>query len=295
MDIEREVSSEAEEAGKDQPFDPLRMYLNEIKKTRLLTPGEEQELARLIAQGDEGARRRMIEANLRLVVKVAKRYVGQGLLLIDLIEEGNLGLIKAVEKFKPERECRLSTYATLWIRQSIERALVSQTRTIRLPAHVGSYMRKMVRITRSLSQRLGREPRVEEVATNMGANVDDVKRLMMAANKVISIEMPLDGQDAYHLADILTDNERPSPLAVTEHMELVKLVSSWLDLLSTQERLIIDLRFGLRDGAPKTLETIGARFGVTRERIRQIEVRALQRLRKVMEERDVLLLNESTG
>jgi len=295
MDIEREVSSEAEEAGKDQPFDPLRMYLNEIKKTRLLTPGEEQELARLIAQGDEGARRRMIEANLRLVVKVAKRYVGQGLLLIDLIEEGNLGLIKAVEKFKPERECRLSTYATLWIRQSIERALVSQTRTIRLPAHVGSYMRKMVRITRSLSQRLGREPRVEEVATNMGANVDDVKRLMMAANKVISIEMPLDGQDAYHPADILTDNERPSPLAVTEHMELVKLVSSWLDLLSTQERLIIDLRFGLRDGAPKTLETIGARFGVTRERIRQIEVRALQRLRKVMEERDVLLLNESTG
>jgi len=237
----------------------------------------------------------MIESNLRLVVKVAKRYVGQGLPLIDLIEEGNLGLIKAVEKFKPERECRFSTYATLWIRQSIERALVSQTRTIRLPAHVASYMRKMVRVTRSLSQRLGREPRVEEVASNMGADVDDVKRLMMAANKVISVEVPLDEQDAYHLTDILTDNERPSPLAMTEHMELVKLVSSWLDLLSTQERLIIDLRFGLRDGAPKTLETIGARFGVTRERIRQIEVRALQRLRKVMEERDVLLLNESKG
>ena len=295
MDIERDVSPQAEEAGKDQSLDPLRMYLNEIKRTKLLTPGEEQELARLIAQGDEGARRRMIEANLRLVVKVAKRYAGQGLPLIDLIEEGNLGLMKAVEKFRPERECRFSTYATLWIRQSIERALVSQTRTIRIPAHVGSYMRKMVRITRSLSQTLGREPRVEEVATTMGANVDDVKRLMMAANKVISLEMPLDEQDASHLTDILTDNERPSPLAVTEHMELVKLVSSWLDLLSTQERLIIDMRFGLRDGEPKTLETIGARFGVTRERIRQIEVRALQRLRKVMEERDVLVLNESTG
>ena len=276
----------------DEALDSLRLYFQDIRTARLLTPEEEQELARLVVQGDDAARKRMIESNLRLVVKVAKRYMGQGLPLLDLIEEGNIGLIKAVERFKPEKKCRFSTYAVLWIRQSIERGLVSQGRTVRLPAHVVGDMKRMIRVTRALTQRLGREPLLEELTEEMGADADYVNRLMMAVRKATSIEAPLDEDEHYHLADILTGDEQPCPFSITEHIELVKLVISWLELLSPTERAVIKLRFGLRDGDPKTLEAIGEMFGVTRERIRQIEVKALQHLRKVMEQKDLILLED---
>jgi RNA polymerase primary sigma factor len=278
-------------AGEDF-LDSLRLYFKDIRSARLLTVEEEQELARRVAQGDEAARKRMIEANLRLVVMVAKRYTGQGLPLLDLIEEGNVGLIKAVERFKLEKKCRFSTYAVLWIRQSIERSLVSQSRTVRLPAHVVGDMKRMVRVTRTLTQRLGREPRLEELTEEMGADADYVHQLMMAVRKATSIETPLDEAEHYHLSDVLKEEERPGPFSVTEHIELVRLFSSWLELLSPTEKAVIKLRFGLRDGEPKTLEAVGEMFGVTRERIRQIEVKALQRLRKVMEQKDLILLED---
>jgi RNA polymerase primary sigma factor len=276
----------------DAAFDSLRLYLQDIRAAKLLTAAEEQELARHAAQGDEAARKRMIESNLRLVVKVAKRYMGQGLPLLDLIEEGNIGLIKAVERFKPEKECRFSTYAVLWIRQSIERGLVSHSRTVRLPAHVVGDLKRMIRITRTLTQLLGREPLFEELTREMGVEADYMNRLMMAVRRATSLEAPLDEDERYHLADILSEEEKPGPFSITEHMELVKLVTSWLELLTPPEKAVIKLRFGLRDGEPKTLEAIGVMFGVTRERIRQIEVKALKRLRKVMEQRDLILLED---
>ena len=276
----------------DEALDSLRLYFQDIREAQLLTPEEEQELARRIAQGDDAARKRMIESNLRLVVKVAKRYMGQGLPLLDLIEEGNIGLIKAVERFKPEKKCRFSTYAVLWIRQSIERGLVSQSRTVKLPAHVVGDLKWMIRIMRTLTQQLEREPLLEELAKEMGVDSDYVNRLMIAVRKAISIEASLDADGQYHLADILAEEEQPGPFTITEHIELVKLISSWLELLSPPEKAVIKLRFGLRDGEPKTLEAIGEMFGVTRERIRQIEVKALQRLRKVMEQRDLILLED---
>ena len=276
----------------DATFDSLSLYLQDIRVAKLLTPEEEQELARQATKGDEAARKRMIESNLRLVVKVAKRYMGQGLSLLDLIEEGNIGLIKAVERFKPEKECRFSTYAVLWIRQSIERGLASHSRTVRLPAHVVGDLKRMVRTTRTLTQRLGREPLLEELAKEMGVEAGYMNRLMMAVRKVTSLDTPLDEDDRYHLSDILSEEERPGPFSITEHIELVKLVTSWLELLSPPEKAVIKLRFGLRDGEPKTLEAIGEMFGVTRERIRQIEVKALKRLRKVMEQRDLILLED---
>lgn len=283
---------EARDSFDDAAFDSLSLYLQDIRAAKLLTPEEEQELGRQAAKGDDAARKRMIESNLRLVVKVAKRYMGQGLPLLDLIEEGNIGLIKAVERFKPEKECRFSTYAVLWIRQSIERGLVTHSRTVRLPAHIVGDLKRMIRITRTLTQRLGREPLFEELTKEMGVEADYMNRLMMAVRKATSLEAPLDEDERYHLSDILSEEEKPGPFSITEHMELVKLVTSWLELLSPPEKAVIKLRFGLRDGEPKTLEAIGAMFGVTRERIRQIEVKALKRLRKVMEQRDLILLED---
>ena len=276
----------------DTTLDSLSLYLHDIRAAKLLTPEEEQALARQSAKGDEAARKRMIESNLRLVVKVAKRYMGQGLSLLDLIEEGNIGLIKAVERFKPEKGCRFSTYAVLWIRQSIERGLASHSRTVRLPAHVVGDLKRMVRTTRTLTQRLGREPLLEELAKEMGVEAGYMNRLMIAVRKATSLDTPLDEDERYHLSDILSEEERPGPFSITEHIELVKLVTSWLELLSPPEKAVIKLRFGLRDGEPKTLEAIGEMFGVTRERIRQIEVKALKRLRKVMEQRDLILLED---
>ena len=284
--------SDKEVPIEEEPLDSLSLYFQDIRAAQLLTPEEEQELARRTAQGDDAARKRMIESNLRLVVKVAKRYMGQGLPLLDLIEEGNIGLIKAVERFKPEKKCRFSTYAVLWIRQSIERGLVSQGRTVRLPAHVVGDMKRMIRVMRSLTQRLRREPQLEELTEAMGVDSDYVNRLMIAVRKATSIETPLDEDEHYHLADILTEEEQPGPFSITEHIELVKLVSSWLELLSPPEKAVIKLRFGLRDGEAKTLESIGEMFGVTRDRIRQIEAKALQHLRKVMEQKDLILMED---
>jgi len=286
------VKEEERDSFGDATLDSLSLYLQDIRAAKLLTAEEERELARQAAKGDEAARKRMIVSNLRLVVKVAKRYMGQGLSLLDLIEEGNIGLIKAVERFKPEKGCRFSTYAVLWIRQSIERGLVSHSRTVRLPAHVVGDLKRMVRITRTLTQRLGREPLLEELAKEMGVEADYMHRLMIAVRKATSLDTPLDEDDRYHLADILSEEEQPGPFSITEHIELVKLVTSWLELLSPPEKAVIKLRFGLRDGEPKTLEAIGEMFGVTRERIRQIEVKALKRLRKVMEQRDLILLED---
>jgi len=283
--------NEQREEFEDTSLDSLRLYLREIKRTKLLTADEERALAHRIAEGDMAARKRMIESNLRLVVKVAKRYVGQGLPLVDLIEEGNVGVIKAVEKFRPEKNCRFSTYATLWIRQSIERALASQTRTVKIPAHVTTDMKRLIRCSRHLSQRLGREPMIEEIADEIGAEPEYVQRLMMAVHKVVSIETPLGDEDDYHLTDVLKE-EVPEPAALIEQMELFRLVSTWLELLSPQEKNVITLRFGLGDEEPMTLETIGHRYGVTRERIRQIESKALKRLRRVMEEKDYLLVED---
>jgi RNA polymerase sigma factor (sigma-70 family) len=294
MKKNRGIAARRNERGDvgDEALDSLRLYFQDIRGSQLLTPEEEQELARRIAQGDDAARKRMIESNLRLVVKVAKRYMGQGLPLLDLIAEGNIGLIKAVERFKPEKNCRFSTYAVLWIRQSIERGLVSQSRTVRLPAHVVGDMKRMIRVIRALTQRLGREPLLEELSKEMEVDADYVNRLMMVVRKATSIEAPLDADEHYHLSDILTEKEQPGPFSITEHIELVKLVTSWLELLSPTERAVIKLRFGLRDGEAKTLESIGEMFGVTRERIRQIEVKALQHLRKVMEQKDLILLED---
>jgi len=283
--------TEAKEEREDTSLDSLRLYLREIKRTTLLTAEEEQTLSCLVAQGHVAARKRMIESNLRLVVKVAKRYVGQGLPLVDLIEEGNVGLIKAVEKFRPEKNCRFSTYATLWIRQSIERALASQARTVKIPAHVTTDMKRLIRCTRYVSQRLGREPLLEEIADEMGVKPEYVRRLTMAVHKVVSIETPLNDDDEYRLTDVLKE-EMPEPASVIEKLELFRLVSTWLELLTPQEKTVITLRFGLGDGDPMTLEAIGRRYGVTRERIRQIESKALQRLRTVMEERDYLLVED---
>jgi RNA polymerase primary sigma factor len=263
--------------------DAIKLYLREIQKTRLLTADEEKELAARIATGDRAARDRMIESNLRLVVKIAKRYINRGLPFLDLIEEGNLGLIKAVERFKLSKECRFSTYATWWIRQSIERALVNQSRTIRLPVHVSDDINKMLRITRELVNRFNREPSVKEISTEMNVTSQYVRRLMVLLKKTYSIERPMGGNSDYFLIDTIEDTSTVSPAELIEDVNRYELVSRWYATLSANEQSILALRFGLEDKEPQTLDTIGRSFGVTRERIRQIESKALEKLRKMLE------------
>jgi len=263
--------------------DAIKLYLREIQKTRLLTADEEKELASRIAKGDKAARDRMIESNLRLVVKIAKRYVNRGLPFLDLIEEGNMGLIKAVERFKLSKECRFSTYATWWIRQSIERALVNQSRTIRLPVHVSDDINKMLRITRELVQRINREPSVKEVAAEMDVSSVYVRRLMVLLKKTYSIERPMGENNDYFLIDTIEDTSTISPATLLEDINKYEMVSKWFATLSESEQKILSLRFGLDDKEPQTLDTIGRSFGVTRERIRQIEAKSLEKLRKIVE------------
>lgn len=260
--------------------DAIKIYLRDIQRTPLLNAESEKELARKIEKGDKGARNTMIESNLRLVVKIAKRYMNRGLPFLDLIEEGNLGLIKAVERFNLAKECRFSTYATWWIRQSIERSLVNQARTIRLPVHVSDDISRMLRIARGLTQELHREPAVEEIAVAMKTKVAYVRRLMTLLRRTCSIETPLGEGNDYLLIDTIEDNSMVSPSLQLENISCYGEISAHFDQLTETEQKILALRFGLDDNEPQTLDTIGQQFGVTRERIRQIEVKALEKLRK---------------
>ena len=263
--------------------DAIKLYLREIQKTKLLSADEEKELAQRIAKGEKAARDRMIESNLRLVVKIAKRYINRGLPFLDLIEEGNMGLIKAVERFKLSKECRFSTYATWWIRQSIERALVNQSRTIRLPVHISDDINKMLRVTRELVQKMNREPSVKEIATGMEVNTAYVRRLMVLLKKTYSIEKPMGENNDYFLIDTIEDTSTVSPAELLEEVNKYELIATWFDTLSESEKRILTLRFGLDDKEPQTLDTIGRSFGVTRERIRQIETKSLEKLRRFVE------------
>lgn len=265
--------------------DAIKIYLKEIQKSRLLTAEDERELAGLIAEGDDAARERMIESNLRLVVKIAKRYMNRGLPFLDLIEEGNMGLIKAVEKFKVSKGCRFSTYATWWIRQSIERALVNQSRTIRLPVHVADDINKLVKINRELVQRLKRDPSDEEIAEAMGADPAYVRRMMILVKKTYSIEHPMGDNEDYSLIDTIEDTNLVDPGNMIEDLDRFAHVMEWMEELNENEREILAMRFGLDDREPQTLDTIGQKFGVTRERIRQIEAKSLSKLRKTLQER----------
>ncbi|NJD91512.1 MAG: sigma-70 family RNA polymerase sigma factor [Geobacter sp.] len=282
-ELEQE-SDDLKAVEEDDTFDDaIKLYLRDIQKTRLLTADDERELANRITAGDKAARDRMIESNLRLVVKIAKRYMNRGLPFLDLIEEGNLGLIKAVERFKISKECRFSTYATWWIRQSIERALVNQSRTIRLPVHVSDDINKMLRNSRDLMQRLNREPTVKEIATAMNVDQAHVRRLMMLLKKTYSIERPMGENSDYYLSDTIEDTSTVMPSDLLDNINRFEHVSDWFQALSETEKSILTLRFGLDDTDPQTLDTIGKQFGVTRERIRQIESKAIEKLRRTRE------------
>ena len=286
-EVEREEEEkDAAEDYEDFSMDAIKLYLKDIQKTNLLTAEEERALARRIDQGDMAARDRMIESNLRLVVKIAKRYMNRGLPFLDLIEEGNLGLIKAVERFKLSKECRFSTYATWWIRQSIERALVNQSRTIRLPVHVSDDINKLIKITRELVRVYNREPQVKEVADAMGVEPAYVRRLMVLLKKTYSIEHPMGENNDYSLIDTIEDTSVVSPLDLAEWLNKFRIIAEMLATLNDNEKEIIALRFGLDDRDPQTLDTIGRQFGVTRERIRQIEAKSLDKLRAMLAERD---------
>jgi len=267
--------------------DAIKLYLNEIRKHNLLTAVQEKDLALKIIRGDREARDRMIVCNLRLVVKVAKRYMNRGLPFLDLIEEGNLGLIKAVERFKLSKECRFSTYATWWIRQSIERALINQVRTIRLPVHIADEINRMFRANRKLELKLNREPSIKEVADTLELTVQRVRDLMVVLKKTFSIEQPMGEYGDYCLTDTIQDTSAVLPTELLENLNAYELISNLIETLSDSEKKILTLRFGLDDQAPQTLDTIGRSFGVTRERIRQIEAKALGKLRMKIEEMDV--------
>lgn len=259
--------------------DPVKIYLRDIQRTPLLNAEDEKVLARKVEQGDRAARNKMIESNLRLVVKIAKRYLNRGLPFLDLIEEGNLGLMKAVERFSLEKECRFSTYATWWIRQSIERALVNQSRTIRLPVHVSDDISRMLKVSRQLSQELHREPSVQELAETMQIKPLHVRRLMILLKRTCSIDTPIGDGNDFFLVDTLEDSSAVSPSELLENINRYELIAEHFDKLSESEKTILGLRFGLDDQDPQTLDTIGQSFGVTRERIRQIEAKSLEKLK----------------
>ncbi len=290
IDPESEVDLESgEDISGEQITDAIRLYLREIRETALLTADEEKDLAARFAAGDRGARDRIIEANLRLVVSIAKRYNNYALPLIDLIEEGNLGLIKAVERFRPEKGFRFSTYASWWIRQAIERALVNQGRTVRLPVHVAGELAKMLRVARELGQELDREPTIMEIAITLEKPVAHVLHLQELNTRNCSLEKPLGVEGDYHLLDTLADSSGETPHSRLDSQDISEQVAAWIASLSEHEREILTLRFGLDDEEPLTLEAIGKQFGVTRERIRQIEVRTLAKLRKVSKSSDVMI------
>ncbi len=259
--------------------DPVRMYLKEIGRVPLLTADEEIKLAQRMEQGDEEAKRRLAEANLRLVVSIAKRYVGRGMLFLDLIQEGNLGLIKAVEKFDYNKGYKFSTYATWWIRQAITRAIADQARTIRIPVHMVETINKLIRVSRQLLQELGREPQPEEIAKEMDISVERVREIMKIAQEPVSLETPIGEEEDSHLGDFIEDQDAPAPAEAASFMLLKEQLEEVLETLTPREEKVLRLRFGLDDGRARTLEEVGQHFGVTRERIRQIEAKALRKLR----------------
>ncbi|MCL5676772.1 MAG: RNA polymerase sigma factor RpoD [Firmicutes bacterium] len=259
--------------------DPVRMYLKEIGRVPLLTAEEEVELAKRIEQGDEEAKRRLAEANLRLVVSIAKRYVGRGMLFLDLIQEGNLGLIKAVEKFDYRKGYKFSTYATWWIRQAITRAIADQARTIRIPVHMVETINKLIRVERQLLQELGRAPEAEEIAAKMEISVERVREIMKIAQEPVSLETPIGEEEDSHLGDFIEDEDALAPAEAASFMLLKEQLEEVLETLTPREEKVLRLRFGLDDGRQRTLEEVGHVFGVTRERIRQIEAKALRKLR----------------
>lgn len=288
-----DVDGEPEEVEDEEPIDedptavpdgiaiddPVRMYLKEIGRVPLLTAQEEVELAKRIEQGDEEAKKRLAEANLRLVVSIAKRYVGRGMLFLDLIQEGNLGLLKAVEKFDYRKGYKFSTYATWWIRQAITRAIADQARTIRIPVHMVETINKLIRVQRQLLQELGREPTPEEIAQRMGITVERVREIQKVAQEPVSLETPIGEEEDSHLGDFIEDEDAPAPAEAAGYQLLKEQLEEVLDTLTNREEKVLRLRFGLSDGRARTLEEVGQVFGVTRERIRQIEAKALRKLR----------------
>ena len=259
--------------------DPVRMYLKEIGKVPLLSAEEEIKLAKKMEQGDENAKKRLAEANLRLVVSIAKRYVGRGMLFLDLIQEGNLGLIKAVEKFDYRKGYKFSTYATWWIRQAITRAIADQARTIRIPVHMVETINKLIRVSRQLLQELGREPTPEEIAEEMDMPVDRVREILKISQEPVSLETPIGEEEDSHLGDFIQDDNVPVPADAAAFTLLKEQLVEVLGTLTEREQKVLRLRFGLDDGRARTLEEVGKEFNVTRERIRQIEAKALRKLR----------------
>ena len=259
--------------------DPVRMYLKEIGKIPLLKPHEEVEFARLMSEGDERSKQKLVEANLRLVVSIAKRYVGRGMLFLDLIQEGNLGLIKAVEKFDYKKGYKFSTYATWWIRQAITRAIADQARTIRIPVHMVETINKLIRVSRQLLQELGRDPKPEEIAKVMNMSEDKVREIMKIAQDPVSLETPIGEEEDSHLGDFIPDEDAPAPAEAAAYSLLKEQIEEVLNTLNDREQKVLKLRFGLEDGRARTLEEVGKEFDVTRERIRQIEAKALRKLR----------------
>ena len=259
--------------------DPVRMYLKEIGKVPLLTADEEIEIAKRLEEGDESAKQKLAEANLRLVVSIAKRYVGRGMLFLDLIQEGNLGLIKAVEKFDYRKGFKFSTYATWWIRQAITRAIADQARTIRIPVHMVETINKLIRISRQLLQEYGREPTPEEIAREMGISEAKVREIIKIAQEPVSLETPIGEEEDSHLGDFIPDEDAPAPAEAASFALMKEQLMDVLDTLTPREEKVLRLRFGLDDGHQRTLEEVGKEFNVTRERIRQIEAKALRKLR----------------
>lgn len=277
VEVETEVDlSVPEGIGID---DPVRMYLKEIGRVQLLSAEEEVDLARRMEGGDEIAKKRLVEANLRLVVSIAKRYVGRGMLFLDLIQEGNLGLIKAVEKFDFRKGFKFSTYATWWIRQAITRAIADQARTIRIPVHMVETINKLIRINRQLLQELGRDPTPEEIADEMEIPVERVREIQKIAQEPVSLETPIGEEEDSHLGDFIEDNDAPAPAEAASFLLLKEQLEEVLQTLAPREEKVLRLRFGLDDGRARTLEEVGQEFGVTRERIRQIEAKALRKLK----------------
>ncbi len=276
MDISKLDLSIPEGIGLD---DPVRMYLKEIGKVPLLNAEEEIELAKQMELGDDNAKKRLAEANLRLVVSIAKRYVGRGMLFLDLIQEGNLGLIKAVDKFDYKKGYKFSTYATWWIRQAITRAIADQARTIRIPVHMVETINKLMRVSRQLVQDLGREPLPEEIAQRLDMPVDRVREILKIAQEPVSLETPIGEEEDSHLGDFIQDDNVPVPAEAATYTMLKEQIVEVLTTLTEREQKVLRLRFGLDDGRPRTLEEVGKEFNVTRERIRQIEAKALRKLR----------------